>query len=364
MSVGGSGEIDDVFANPPPGKGQKSSASNKAKQDRDSAVFRNVSDIPIDASSAQKKRDADYIASRQAQHIQHFEGREAAREFRARYRKVGESAIEAAREFALPQKPEKISRDELHRLNAEAAHIKATKGRLAHSEFVAEKIHGISREAIIGAREFASPEQDANQNLRNNLFGGFSAFGLVQSSLASFANSLSLANQSLTNFVESAIIAGSPNVNLMTDPAKALLASAPGIGAGLGALLSGNPIVGGAIGFLGGSVGSAVLGSLLNSFTSLDSSISQLTSSLVGFSPTLSVQSALQDARRIQRQFERAQLLESPLASVSEARFRLEEALANVGDRLVLRFAPLLEQILNMLTIIVDFIEILPLPFG
>jgi hypothetical protein len=363
MSVGGSGSADDFTIAPDLGGSRKlkKTAATAATQKRNretEGIKESPVDVPAAINAAQEKRDANYIAGRQAQHIAHFQGPEAAKEFLARHRKVSAAAIESARQFALPKKPEKMSRDERHMLMAEAESIKATMGKQAYGEFVAERIHGISRQSIIESRQFAVPEQDANQNLRNNLFGGFSAFGLVQSSLAAFGEGLRLANQSLANFVETAVLAGSPNVNLMTDPAKALLATAPGIGAGIGALLTANPIVGGAIGFLGGTALSATVGAMLQTAQSFDSAVANLTTSLVGFSPAISVQSALQDARRIQRQFERAQSLESPLMAVSEARFRLEEALAGFGDRLVLRFAPLIERVLDALTTILELIEV------
>jgi hypothetical protein len=373
MSVGGSGGADDMFDVPDLGgsRGRKTSAATDAAQKRNREA-EGVKESPVDvpATSAAKAKlsvDEKHILQEQAKYIAFTQSKTAAREFSAgAIGGVSGAAIEEARKFLLPGKMLQMSAAEIEKARAEERFIRATKGSAAARDFRLKEMVGLSEKDIEDIRQFDIPEPEKPTDLRNTIFGGFSAFGLVQTALASFANSLKIATDNLNAFVSTAITGESPGVGVFTGPPRAALAAAPGIGvaagAGIGALATsasgpgalGGGIVGGAIGFGVGTALQYAFDPLLQAFESLDSAIQQYTDSLVGISPAVTQVSVEQTIRRLERQFERSDIAGDRLASISEARFRLEEAFFNRGTQLIISIGPVLELVFNALAQILE----------
>jgi len=366
MAVSGSGSFENPFEGQQPATpGAKKSAANEAvhKKNRQAdATFYNPKDpVPVEGSSASAKRskEEEYLAKQQAKYIQFMEGKMPSREFMASFRGVDATTIEAARAFALPGKAEFMSAAQIERLKAQEKYVRSTQGASAARDFRYKELLGFTEEEIKDIKQFDVPkEKTFAESIRNDLFGGFSAFGIVQNSLAAFNAALREANQGLENFTAAAITGSSPQLKLALSPLRAGLTALPGITAGLGALAGGaigpGAIVGGATGFLAGGAASAIAMPFTFLAESFDTSVQQLTDSLIGFSPTLTTQAASQQVRRIQRQFERSELLSDRLEGISDARFDFEEALTRFGDRLILEFGPALQKVFTFLTLLLD----------
>jgi hypothetical protein len=370
MSVGGSGGADDITNVPDLGdiRGKsgrrKKSAGTEATQKRNREA-EGVKESPVDipkASSADKAKlsvDEKHILQEQAKYIAFTQSKTAAREFSAgAIGGVSGAAIEEARKFLLPGKMLQMSAAQLEVFRAQEKHIRATQGSVAARDFRLKELMGLTDQEIQDVKKFDLPEESAERSLRDTLFGGFSAFGLVQTSIAAFSAGLREANEALNQFVSTAITGTSPQVGMVTGPVKAGLMALPAITTGLGALAGSftpaGPIAGGALGFLAGGATSATALPFAFLAETFDASIQQLTDSLIGFSPALTTQSALQQVRRIQRQFERSELLGDTLERINESRFEFEEALTAFGDRLILQFGPALEKLFTFLTVWLD----------
>jgi hypothetical protein len=373
MAVSGSGSFENPFEGQQPSTpGAKKSAANEAvnkKNAQSDATFygpsEEVAKEVIAGDKAKKSRNELYLAARQAEHIKHFQGRQAAREFLAEFRGVSPETIASARQFVTPPKREKLDQEALYLLKRKEAHIRATKGNLAAQEFAARNILGLSEETIQESRQF-EVQKSKVQGLRETVFGGFSAFGLVQTALSSFSNSLKIATENLNAFVSTAITGESPGVTALTGFPRSALAAAPGVGiaagAGIGAIAGvelgpgavGTAIIGGAIGFGLGTLVQSAFDPLLQGLETLDSSIAAYTQQLVGISPEVTQVSVEQTIRRLERQFERSDVAGARLASISEARFRLEEAFFTRGTQLINSVGPYLEFVFNALASLLE----------
>jgi hypothetical protein len=372
MSVGGSGGADDITNVPDLGdiRGKsgirKKSAATEATQKRNREA-EGVKESPVDipkASSADKAKlsvDEKHILQEQAKYIAFTQSKTAAREFSAgAIGGVSGAAIEEARKFLLPGKMLQMSAAEIEKARAEERFIRATKGSAAARDFRLKEMVGLSEKDIEDIRQFDIPTPEKESSVRDTVFGGFSAFGLVQAAISSFAESLKLATDTLNTFIAKAVLGDSPNVAVATNVFRSGLAAAPGVtiaAGGATGLITGGPmggIAGGAIGFAAGSVLKATFDPLLQAFESFDVALQQYTDSLIGISPAVTQVSMEQTIRRLERQFERSDVAGDRLASISEARFRLEEAFFVRATQLIIAIGPYIENLFNNLAAIID----------
>jgi hypothetical protein len=363
MSVGGSGSADDFTIAPDLGGSRKlkKSAATEATQKRNreaEGVTESPVDIPKASSAAQEKRDADHLAKVRAAHIGFFEGSQASKEFLAQYRKVSEEAIEAARQFYLPGRAAQMSAAQLEIFKAEEKFIRATKGATAARDFNLKELRGLTDAEIEEVRKFDIPdEKSLGETIRTNLFGGFSAFGIVQSSLASFAQSIQEANKAINEFTITAIAGGRGTTRLATSPARAVGAALPGTFAATGAAAGafvGAPIVGGAAGFLAGTVAQMGMDLQLGRVEAFDDAVTAATDDLIGLSPELTAQRAMQEVERLQMRIERASTVSEDLAAIEEARFDLERASYEQGTQMIQDNR---EAFINILTLLTTMVE-------
>jgi hypothetical protein len=423
MSVGGSGGADDFLEVPDLGdrKGKSgkrtNTPANKAKNKRDRKKTTKQAASSIEGSeleSATKitsQRDQAHVAKAEAKIVKHLQGDVAARDIYAKRMGISTAARMKALEFAemLPDS-EKLSRDMLAQIKAEAVKIKSTRGKAAAEEYLNVNLRGLSKEAAANIRERFTPRADEMvpfsveemavskeraalfraqgqeveafkeelrakghkedtitaaaqlreqrmalgkksvlHSLRNSVFGGFSAFGLVQGALASFTDALNKATQATTGYITAAVGGGPATASLYTSPLRAMTAALPGTlmatGAGIGAVAAGIPskgllagpgaIVGGAAGYLTGLGIQFGVEQYLNRLEAFDSSLMQTTENLIGISPALTMQAARHNIERLQMQFDRASEVGPELEALNERRFELEKELYKQGTDMI-----------------------------
>jgi hypothetical protein len=382
MSVGGSGGADDITNVPDLGdirgksgrrkKSAATEATQKRDQPRDSrgrflprgslvqeAPVGSLESVATEATKAKLSKDQKYVLQEQTKYIAFTQSKTAAKEFSAgAIGGISEAAIEEARKFLLPGRAAQMSAAQLEIFKAEEKFIRATKGATAARDFNLKALRGLTDAEIEEVRKFDIPdEKSLGETIRTNLFGGFSAFGIVQSSLASFAQSIQEANKAINEFTITAIAGGRGTTRLATSPARAVGAALPGTFAATGAAAGafvGAPIVGGAAGFLAGTVAQMGMDLQLGRVEAFDDAVTAATDDLIGLSPELTAQRAMQEVERLQMRIERASTVSEDLAAIEEARFDLERASYEQGTQMIQDNR---EAFINILTLLTTMVE-------
>jgi len=372
MAVSGSESFDNPFEQKPnpqnTSSGAKQSAANSAINEKnakaaaDSTFYPPKEPVIISGSSASAKRtrDEEYLAKQQAKYIQYMQGKMPAEEFMASFRGVEGATIEAARAFARPGKADFMSAAEKEKFSAEERYIRRTEGEAAARRFRYKEYLGLTQSEIDDIEQFNLPrEKPFSESIRTSVFGGFSAFGIVQTALASFAASIQEANKAINEFTVAAIAGGRATTRLATSPARAFTAALPATGAAVGmgiGSFGGIPgaISGGAAGLITGTIAQMGMDMQLGRIESFDDAVTSATDDLIGLSPELTAQRAMQEVERLQMRIERASQVSDELTAVEQARFDLERATYEQGTEMIRNNAEAFIEILKLLQTMVQ----------